>query len=464
MRDGSLQAAATLGKRAPSATRSARAPRRDEAPLSVAGGGSAVDCDSQVVLLLVQLRHRSSCSGPHEICAFGKIAEIRRMRSLQLWPAIAKQLEARTPGPFRACGSAAPRATGSRCRRLWSTSARQPVQIRPGDEPPRRRGSILRRRPKALLDLDAHRAREVLCSTRACPAASVAGPGGHAGLRSAASCAPRVAPGAGASSAVRSLGGSKLDRERQAVETLADCPNVVECGPVSARGRRPRPAPGRKEGHSIVRAERLYRKDVLTRDVEDSPTRHDDGQTAVPRRAASAATGSPPQTCSKLSSTSRNSRSVAQRGNRSLHRLPWLRRLRGHGRRPEARAPVRSGTRAPQRRCRRRRDHGNRRRGQERPCLPRAARPDEREQPDTGLLDESAQVAELPSRPTSGVVIAADEPAGAPFGSAAPARDRGAGSPARASAAPRLPRDPALREGRAVYRGERRGLGCRSAR
>lgn len=48
-------------------------------------------------MLLVQLSQPAFLLRPREICAFGQFRKVVHMRSLQLWPAIAEQLEAVLP-------------------------------------------------------------------------------------------------------------------------------------------------------------------------------------------------------------------------------------------------------------------------------------------------------------------------------------------------------------------------------
>ena len=192
---------------------------------------------------------------------------------------------------------------------------------------------------------------------------------------------------------------------------------------MSTRWRSPARERATKERDSIFLRERLHREDVLTGEMEHATARHDDRQTEARFEQLQQEGARHRQTCSKLSS-----RSSKLSIGRSASEIVWLERLalafRGAERLrlpPAQRAPAAfTDAKLHQRRLpsvKRLIRHRWQAQAQRR-VFPRPARPDEREQPDIGLLDQIAQAAPSSrSRPISCVLIAtADEPATASFG------------------------------------------------
>ncbi len=132
MRDCSLQASTAFGERAPQPPEAPERTDQTKLRVGVAGGGGTIDCDTEVVVLLVQLSQPAFLLRPREICAFGQFREVVHMRSLQLWPAIAEQLEAVLPDRFEHAKTRLP-SNGIALQETVVDQRAQPVQIRTGD-------------------------------------------------------------------------------------------------------------------------------------------------------------------------------------------------------------------------------------------------------------------------------------------------------------------------------------------
>ena len=288
-----------------------------------------IERDAQIVLLLVQLGQPTLLLRASESALSARSAK---------WAAcarsspdgIAEQLEAvfahRLEHPEARRREPTDRVAGG-CGRRGRRGRPDPLRRCSA----RRRASSLRRRPRAWQGRrrssgESSAALHVeSVAQRLLPGREVARARGQHGQRSPS----RSRSCRGVSSSQPGRG--QLDRERQAVETLADRANVVgdvrvgasEASAARARARRAR----RRRPHREAGRERRARP--RRGGLAGSSRR---SSAAVPHRAASRSGSLASMTCSKLSRTSRSSRSAAHCAMAAASDSPGFQRLREHAR------------------------------------------------------------------------------------------------------------------------------------